>query len=695
MTSLAKHAMGAVAVSAQTDARAMPLVSKLVLFAAVSLLANLLGPLLRYPEVGAAVLFPPYAVLTAALVASPARHWPWYIGIGGATHLMPNWGEWSLTWVLFADLANVARALVAALFLRLLFRGPPRFDGIRALLLFVAAVAVVAPAAAAALGAANVALHKGAAMYWPAWRAWFMSNALTGLTMVPLCVIAITSRRLRVIDRHQIVEAAFLALAFAATCGVALVVRPSGPWGVMLPLYAPWPVLIWAALRFGPGGASLVLTSVVLVAIWGVDRGAWLFLAPSRDANLLALQMFVLLTALPVLCIAAVGSARHDAVQLYQTLLTSLQEHVAIIDARGVVLEANDAWRAAAVGDAPPLHRVHAGDDYLATCRVAAAQADPTAARALAGVTEVLSGTSRRFEMEYTREHEGRTGYYAMSVDALEQSEGGAVVMRTDISVRRRAQEEIDEQRRELAHLARVAVLGQFTGALVHELSQPLGAILTNSEAARLLLRVTPVDQDELRAIVDDIVDDDRRAGEVIQRLRGLLKRGEIRLQPVDPRGLVDEVLRLAQSEMTSRRVKAKAVVGPDVPPVLADRVQLQQVLLNLILNACEAMNATTSESVLVVSVRAGAAGDVLFSVRDTGPGIRPDLLPRLFDPFVSTKPEGLGLGLSISRTIVEAHGGRLWAENNADGGATLHCLLACVRPASDLDRSERVMINT
>jgi len=663
------------------QARTVPVVGALLGFAFVALLCNEVGSLFRYPEIGAAVLFPPYAALTAALIVSPRRDWLWYILVAAAAHFVTHWPQWSPSWVLLADVANVARALTAAVLLRWLFGGRPRLDSIGPMLLFVVIATLVAPAVGATLGAANVVLHGASSTYWLPWKAWFLSNALTGLTVLPAFLLVLTGGagwRGERIDRGRVVEALLLVTTLAVTCAVAFLWGGAGDFHPALPLYAPLPVLIWSALRFGPRGASLALTAVTFAAIWGADRGAGPFLSWSTDDSILTLQAFVVLTALPVLCIAAVASARHGAIELYQSLLASLQDHVAILDARGIVLEANDSWRRfAEPSDVDPFHGAQAGDNYVDACARAADAGDPAAARALAGVTRVLARHDRRFEMEYDRDIDGRQDRYVMSIEALERSAGGAVVRRTNVTGRRQAQVEIEQQRRELSHLARVAVLGQLSGALAHELNQPLASILANAEAARRLLGRDPADLVEVDAILADIASEDQRAARVIQRLRGLLKRGETRLQRIDAGELLSEALELAHAELITRRVIATALVEPNLPAVVGDRIQLQQVLLNLILNACEAMSATPElERRLVLSVRAEATTNVRISIQDSGAGIPPSLIDRLFEPFVTTKPEGLGLGLSISRTIVAAVGGRLWAENNAEGGATVHCLL-------------------
>jgi signal transduction histidine kinase len=245
-----------------------------------------------------------------------------------------------------------------------------------------------------------------------------------------------------------------------------------------------------------------------------------------------------------------------------------------------------------------------------------------------------------------------------------------------DITARKRADLEADAQRRALAHLSRVAMLGELSGALAHELSQPLAAVLSNAQAARYLLDVEPPDFDELRSTLDDIIRNDKRAGAVIDRLRALLRKGETTLQPVDLNEVAREVVDLAYGELMSRRVIVKANLTSAIPLVLGDRVQLQQVVLNLVLNACDAMNNTDATNRHLSLGTANAGGFVQIVVSDRGPGIPDGQLERVFEPFVTFREEGLGLGLAISRSIMTAHGGFIRAENNADGGATFRCLL-------------------
>jgi C4-dicarboxylate-specific signal transduction histidine kinase/ABC-type uncharacterized transport system substrate-binding protein len=244
----------------------------------------------------------------------------------------------------------------------------------------------------------------------------------------------------------------------------------------------------------------------------------------------------------------------------------------------------------------------------------------------------------------------------------------GAVI---DITAEKTAEQESALWRQELTRLTRIATLGELSGALAHELNQPLTAILSNADAARHALAGNAGDIGEVREILSDIVADAKRGGEVIGHLRSLFSNAKLHIQPLALNDVVAEALKLVHSDLVARRVTLTPLFSPQISAVRGDRVQLQQVLLNLIYNACDAMAGNPpSERTLVVAT-APDANALRVSVVDCGAGIEKDLLERLFKPFVTTKSRGLGLGLSICRSIVEAHGGRLWAFNNPDRGAT------------------------
>jgi PAS domain S-box-containing protein len=243
-----------------------------------------------------------------------------------------------------------------------------------------------------------------------------------------------------------------------------------------------------------------------------------------------------------------------------------------------------------------------------------------------------------------------------------------------DITARKQAEAEVQRQRTELAQVGRMSTMGQLASALAHELNQPLGAILRNAEAAELFLQAPSPDLDEVRTILADIRKDDQRAGQVIDRMRTLLKRRGLERSSLNMAELVDEVVPLVHPDAVSRKVRLDIQVPRNLPPVCGDRVHLQQVLLNLILNGMDAMGELPAEARrLKVRARQADAETVEVAVADSGHGVPAEKLARLFEPFFTTKPKGMGLGLPISSTIIQAHGGRLWAENRPGGGATFY----------------------
>jgi PAS domain S-box-containing protein len=300
---------------------------------------------------------------------------------------------------------------------------------------------------------------------------------------------------------------------------------------------------------------------------------------------------------------------------------------------------------------------------------------EPERAAALKHVESVgLSSHAETYEHQVVR-LDGNIGWQQWTDHAIRNAEGSVVELQgigRDITDLKVADMEVEQRRKEVTHLTRVAILGELSGALAHELNQPLTAILSNAQAAQRLLARAPLDLGVVGEILDDIVTDDLRAGEVIARLRALLRKGEARFQPLDLNDVTTEVLALARSELIERHVTVSTRLAPDLPTARGDRVQLQQVMLNLLLNASEAMSSKRPfERVLTVSTALDGDGHLLTSIADRGSGIAPDAAARLFEPFFTTKPEGLGLGLSICRSIIAAHGGRLWADNNHDHGAT------------------------
>ncbi len=267
-----------------------------------------------------------------------------------------------------------------------------------------------------------------------------------------------------------------------------------------------------------------------------------------------------------------------------------------------------------------------------------------------------------------------------------------------DITDFKRMQDEFQQSRQELAHVARVGLLGEISASLAHELNQPLAAILTNAQVLRRQLHSALDSPEGADEIVSDVIDDARRAADVIQRLRALLKPGKETVECIDLNKIVAEVIELLSSEIVMRQAHLTMELEPNLPIVSADRVQIQQILLNLFSNAIDAMDEIdpADRHVLIRTSRAGS-DQVEVCVKDSGTGFKADALPRLFEPFYTTKEQGMGMGLAISKTILQSHGGQIWAENNRGPGARFFFTLpvAGVPAAADAPRAEQEQADT
>ena len=248
----------------------------------------------------------------------------------------------------------------------------------------------------------------------------------------------------------------------------------------------------------------------------------------------------------------------------------------------------------------------------------------------------------------------------------------------TDVTALVRAQEEHERLRRlesDLAHMNRLTMMGELAASLAHEISQPIATARNNARAAVRFFDRNPPDLGEVREALECIVSDADRAGDIIGRIRDHIKKAPPRKGRFDLNKAIDEVVALAESEITTNGVSVQARLAEGLVPVQGDRVQLQQVVLNLILNAVEAMS-TVEAGPRELLISTEQTGGVLVSVRDSGPGIDPDHLDRVFEAFYTTKSSGVGMGLSICRSIIDAHGGRLWADMNASRGTVFRFTL-------------------
>jgi signal transduction histidine kinase/integral membrane sensor domain MASE1 len=819
-----------------------------------------LGFILRFPPATPSIMWPPNAILTATLLLAPPRRWWIYLPAALPAHLAVELGAgWPAPLVLALFLTNCSEALIAAVGVRWFSDAPTRFDTLRRLVVFILAAVLLAPFLSSFLDAAVVSTIRGES-YWPVWTTRFFSNVLTELTLVPAIVMAITGGPMwhRAASRSRLFEAGLLAASLLLV-GTGVFLGPidggdtvPGMPGTSVAFLLPF--ILWAAVRFGPGGASGSLLTTTLLAIWAATHGRGPFTGLALAESIYALQMFLTIVAIPLMCLAALIDERRrtqealqerllfeemlsrlsgafvhlpghemdaafetwlsrlgeflrlDRVLLFRlsadhremmvsyawtvadaepvrqiamsqdfpwlfermlggevvvfsspvdlpddasfdadsyrrrrvqsnvsiplevdgrirgaltlatvsdervwpedlvqrlrlvaevfasalarreaadslrasehmksAILASLASSVAVLDHQGCIIALNDTWmRPAEKGTWEA--RLGLGDNYIDGCRKAAGDGDPYALEAVIGIEAVLDRSRPTFALEYACGAPVADRWFALSVLPLKRLEGGAVVSHTEVTERKRAELDALRSRQELAHFSRISTIGELTASLAHELNQPLTGILINAQAARRLLDVMPPKVAELRESLSYIIEDDKRAGEVIQRLRDFLGKGESQRALLDLNLLLRGVTKLVSSDALIRNVTLTLELDPELPRLSGDRVQLQQVLLNLLLNAMESMGAgTPSERLVVARTKRVDAKTVRVSVQDNGTGLPAGLENVVFDPFYTTKPGGMGMGLAIARSIIEAHAGGIWATNNATQGATFH----------------------
>jgi len=646
---------------------------KVLLGGAAYYLATRIAWKLSFPNSQVCLIFPPHAVLISILLLVPSRHWWVYIlAAMGGHFLAAQQAHWSLLESLHPEAFNAVQNLLVAGGLRFFIRSPLKLITLRDAIVFVLIAVVIVPVGTAFWGAAFNSGHFGT-NYWIEWRNLSVSNSVTAVVFVPAILLAVhqlSVRQLRVTPA-RLLEAVLLGAGLLIVGVFAFDNRPAGPDTSPALLYAPIPLLIWAALRFGLGGASASMLVITFLAIWGTMHGRGPFLMQSPAENALELQLFLLVTAIPLLFLAVVleeEKRTQSALRESEVRFRNVADTAPVLiwvsgtnkeggffnkswlefTGRTVDQELGEGW----------LQGVHPDDlaHCLDVCGTAFEKREP-------------------FSIEFRLRRKDGEYRWVLDTGTPRFDAAGAFVgyIGSCLDITERRQAEIDHQLQstELARVGRVALMGELAASLAHEVNNPLAAMVTNASAGQRLLARGQLEPAELRELLADIVSDGHRAREVIEGIRNMVRKSEPSHSLININDTIRDLLRIVRADAITRNISLVAEVDENAGVALGDRVQLLQVLLNLTLNAFEALSVIRTDARCVV-IRAEPVqnGKICVSVRDTGPGFPHGIVDQLFEAFFSTKAEGTGMGLAIARSIVEAHGGRLSGENYPAGGA-------------------------
>jgi two-component system sensor kinase FixL len=616
------------------------------------------------------VLWPPNSILLAALLLTPVRIW-WVVLLAAfPAHLAVQLESGvPSTMILCWFISNSCEALIGAGCVRYLIDRPVRFDCLRNVGIFCFFAAFLGPFLSSFLDSAFVVFnHWGQGSYWEIWRIRFTSNVLAALSLAPLIVTwsADGIAWLAKISRRRFLEASlvFLGLLFVSV----LVFYQLTPADSAL-LYLPLPLLLWIAVRFGSRGASAAICTVGFLAIWSAGHGYGPFSTRSAEENALSIQMFLIVMSVPLLFLASVIEERSKG----EMTLRGREERMSLAAESAnlafwtINFERKESWmsdKGRAIFNFAPdealsrelfLSRVHPED------RVAVDEA-----------IERTRVSSQVFEFEYRLlRPDGQTRWLISRGRYLRNDQGRVnelIGVAIDVTAQVQANLQLRLQREELAHLSRVALMGELTASLAHELNQPLTAIASNAAAGRRFLALGSPEPEMFDELLADVASDARRAGDIIHGIHHFVRKSESVRRAVNLNEIIREVLRLLHSDLLGRATAVETQLAPNLPPVDANSVQLQQILLNLLMNSLEAMHLTPAEKRRILISTECEADSVVTSVRDYGDGLPKDNPDKIFTHFYSTKPTGMGMGLTIVRSIVESHGGELAAENADDG---------------------------
>jgi len=639
-----------------------------------------LGFALTFHPHPVSVLWPPNSILLAALLLTPRRAWwipllaalPAHLLVQLQSNVPP---EMIFCWFV----SNCCEALIGAGCIRYFIPRPVRLDRLGNVAIFCLFGATLGPFLSSFLDAGFVVLnHWGTGSYWEIWRIRFSSNTLAALTITPCIVTAATDGIAfwKNISRRQWLEGGCLLLGLVVISFVLFNEITSEADSALL--YMPLPFLLWAAVRFGSRGATAAILIVTLMAIWGLAHGNGPFSENSAETNALYAQLFLIFMAVPLLFLAALIEERNKV----EGTLRERDERIGLAAETAnfalwtIDFERGEGWVSDkgrdlfGFGPNEPLSRAA----FLG-------RVHPDDRDAVNDAIEQARTGSLAFEIGYRLLRQDGDVCWLISRGRYLRNDHGEISeligVAIDITGQVKANLELRLQREEMARLSRVAVMGEMSAALAHEINQPLAGIVSNASAGQRFIDRGNVDLQELRELLADISADGRRAGNVVSGIRNMVKKGEAARQRLDLNQVVKNVVQMVNPDALLHSCELQTSLAADLPAVEADLIQVQQVLLNLILNAFDAMRETPiAQRKVEITTSRNGEDTVITSVRDHGIGFPEEANDRLFEQFFTTKPEGLGMGLAIVRSILESHAGTIAAENAEGGGARFHFTL-------------------
>ncbi len=663
-----------------------------VCYAAASRFADAAVSTLELPP----AVFVPGALVLTALLLTPLARW-WTIIVAALVgHWLATIGQGaSLAAVLGSFTIDTACTLLAATLIRNyvdLEWGLSALPSVGAFAIITVAAPLVALLGSAALFQIESPIDptnpNGFADPSTAWAAWLISvlaHTLAYVTVVPVGLAshgaltnAFATQSRLVVRWTRAVEAVLLAGAVTLVSATVFAPLPGHPIVQVILLFTPVPLVLYAALRFGLPGAALALFITACGAMRGAMNEATVIRATPAALGVVVQQLLFLAVATPLLFLAAVIDERRRAA----AELAARDTRYALATETGRVFvysydPASGAVRTdSALGELLRLAPVELQSPAWWWRQVHPDDAS-NLQRAWSARAENPFGSGATSATDFRLlDRDGRVRWFRdrPAPFHLTPADSAAVVGTVaDITELREAEQTAAQRSRELAHVARTSVVGELAAALAHEIRQPLTAILINSQTAMRVLDAKTSDPDAVREILQQLAADGRRASEVVQRVRAFAKKGDVERGPIDLNAMLREAVQLVRHDTIRRRVEIRFALTHESIVVFGDRVQLQQVALNLVLNALEALadRPLGAERLVLIETARAATHTAIVTIRDTGPGIAPERQAAIFEPFITSKPNGLGVGLSISRTIVEAHGGVIWCESDpAAGGA-------------------------